>query len=30
VGPELASGEIESIANNYITYAQWYKPWDKI
>ena len=30
VGPELASGEIERIANNYITYAQWYKPWDKI
>jgi len=26
----LASGEIERIANNYITYAQWYKPWDKI
>ena len=30
VAPELASGEIERIANNYITYDQWYKPWDKI
>ena len=30
VPSELASGEIERIANNYITYAQWYKPWDKI
>lgn len=30
VAPDLASGEIERIANNYITYAQWYQPWDKI
>ncbi len=25
VGPELLSGEIERIANNYIKYASWYK-----
>lgn len=29
VNPSLAVGEIKRIATNYITYAQWYQPWDK-
>lgn len=30
VDPQLAQGEVQRIADNYIKYAQWYQPWDKL
>jgi len=29
VDQKLSQGEVQRISNNYITYAQWYKPWDQ-
>jgi carbonic anhydrase/acetyltransferase-like protein (isoleucine patch superfamily) len=29
VDQKLSQGEVQRIAKNYITYAQWYKPWDQ-